>query len=254
MNKHIFKEYLADIIYKTKASFMYGAAESIQEIIDALNKEGYFIFNDYLSHDQCSAIIDEFKKVTSNYDNPDVWRDGIGADKRLFAAENYSPLFSNALGDEYLLQIKKYYMGPNIFNKRDSLMINNIAAVPNNLGSGGGWHRDSPYSKQFKAIIYLSDVSSENGPFQFIEQSHCLNMCLDLYKNKLTKEGQNRFNEQEVGAILEFLGKERLKTFTATRGTCILVNTKGIHRGKPITQGERFAMTYYFDSAETLRN
>ena len=43
---------------------------------------------------------------------------------------------------------------------------------PNNKGSGDGWHMDSPFSNQFKAMCYLSDVRSVNGPFQILKGSH----------------------------------------------------------------------------------
>ena len=38
-------------------------------------------------------------------------------------------------------------------------------------GSGGSWHRDS-YLRQFKSLIYLNDVTDENGPFQVLTDSH----------------------------------------------------------------------------------
>ena len=38
-------------------------------------------------------------------------------------------------------------------------------------GSGGAWHRDS-YLRQFKSLIYLNDVTEDNGPFQVIIDSH----------------------------------------------------------------------------------
>ena len=181
-----------------------------------------------------------------------MWKDKLGADTRLFFAERYSQVFASALADPILNRIKNAYMGPDFFRHGDCLMINRITAVEQNLGSGGGWHRDSPYSKQLKAIIYLTDVEEENGPFQMIVGTHRLESCLALHAAGLTREGQYRFEESQVSAIEKYLGADSLRTFPAQRGTCLLVNTKGIHRGAPIQLGERVAMAYYFGVADGL--
>jgi len=252
MNKHVIKEYLAHFIYKSLASFPVKAEYEDRRITEQLNERGHFLIPDFLPHSECDKLVEEFSKIVANSDIADVWKDELGADTRLFFAERYSDLFRAVLGNDYLQRMKRLYMGPNVFKKNDCLMVNHIVAIKDNLGSGGGWHRDSPYSKQFKAIIYLSEVEAENGPFQYVEKTHRLASCIDLYKKKYTTEGQNRLTEKEVDEILAYLGSEKLQTFTASKGSCILVNTKGIHRGKPITKKERYALTFYFDSAETL--
>ena len=40
----------------------------------------------------------------------------------------------------------------------------------NETNSGGDWHRDGDVS-QMKAMIYLSDVTENKGPFTFIRDS-----------------------------------------------------------------------------------
>ena len=42
-------------------------------------------------------------------------------------------------------------------------MANKLIYKKGNLGSGGGWHRDTFFKKQLKFIIYLSDVGEKNG-------------------------------------------------------------------------------------------
>ena len=111
-------------------------------------------------------------------------------------------------------------------------------------GSGGGWHRDDADAKQTKAILYLSDVEMENGPFQFIEGSH---KPWDIYRMAFKYNfsfGQNRFTDQELEKVIQDQ-PNRLKTFTGKAGTLILTDTRGLHRGMPIRKGERYALTNY---------
>ena len=123
-------------------------------------------------------------------------------------------------------------------------MAAKLEAAEGNKGSGGGWHRDHPNVKQSKSIVYLTDVSLQNGPFQYIEGSHTSRAVYrDCYKYGYD-QFQSRFTEQEVQYLLEN-EPERLKTFTAEAGTVILTDTRGIHRGKPIETGERYALTNY---------
>lgn len=107
-----------------------------------------------------------------------------------------------------------------------------------NSGSGGGWHRDHPNMKQSKSILYLTDVTEENGPFQYIEGSHkSFNGYKDSYKYELDPL-QQRFEDEEIQKLLE-KEPQRLKTLTCKAGSVILTDTRGIHRGMPIKTGER---------------
>ena len=50
------------------------------------------------------------------------------------------------------------------------VMANKVIYKDYNLGSGQGWHKDN-IARQLKFMIYLNDVDSENGPFQYLLKS-----------------------------------------------------------------------------------
>jgi hypothetical protein len=110
------------------------------------------------------------------------------------------------------------------------------------LGSGGSWHVDS-HSTQFKAMIYLSDVSEKNGPFEVVPGSHRPKwFLLFLLKNWLRLNSTTRFEDSIIQKYdtVKILGK---------MGTLVLFNPLLVHRGAPLIEGERFALTnYYVDS------
>jgi hypothetical protein len=125
-----------------------------------------------------------------------------------------------------------------------------MPAASGNQGSGEGWHRDA-FLRQFKAILYLSDVGPKNGPFQFVKDSYQPGQVLrDIWKGGL-RYMQYRLSELEVDRIIEG-SPERLSTYTAKAGTLILVDTSSIHRGMPIQTGTRYALTNYYFPAQNI--
>ena len=111
-----------------------------------------------------------------------------------------------------------------------TLMYNWLRANSCNIGSGGAWHRDSNRA-QYKSIIYLSDVLDENGPFEYInERAH-------LKWIRVIKNGFGlRYNDNPP-----FLEK-----IVGPSGTALYADTSKLHRGSPIFEGERHALTLYF--------
>ena len=91
----------------------------------------------------------------------------------------------------------------------------------------------------------MSDVTAENGPFQFLADSHKLGSVLsDIWYGNLDYM-QYRIRDDQIDAILKG-NASRLKTYTAKAGTLILVDTSSIHRGMPIREGVRYALTNYY--------
>jgi ectoine hydroxylase-related dioxygenase (phytanoyl-CoA dioxygenase family) len=124
------------------------------------------------------------------------------------------------------------------------MMANRTTFKKSNLGSGQGWHKDS-YSKQFKSIIYLSDVNKENGPFQILKKSNSNFFMMKFFFKLKNKYPSTRFSHSEIKNILNNDMSE-IEELNAKAGTLILVDTNYIHRGKPLNSGKRYALTNYF--------
>ena len=109
--------------------------------------------------------------------------------------------------------------------------------------------RDS-YFRQFKSLLYLTDVNEENGPFEVILGSHDRKNISADSKSADLESMQCTFNQKTVEKILND-DPERLKTLTAKAGTVVLVDTSTIHRGSPLKNGIRYALTnYYFENSQ----
>ncbi|MEX2597039.1 MAG: phytanoyl-CoA dioxygenase family protein [Salibacteraceae bacterium] len=195
----------------------------------------------------CSEIFDTSKackEVDETFERfiEHVWKDDQGADNRLFGSENH--MKSAREFHQFVEQntILKSYM--RMQHSFCTVMAGRIQAIGNNIGSGGGWHRDTAEYRQVKAIMYLTDVGIENGPFQFWEKSHHRSNYLKISKLLGKNWNERRFSDEEIqnSKISDFFS---LASVSAPAGTIIMADTSGIHRGAAIVKGTRYAFTEY---------
>ena len=210
------------------------------KIIKNLKQEGICVIENYWTKDRCKAAADEIERLL--VEKPEYIHPGSQADMRIFGAENISSKIMEFSVDKKLTEIASIYNSEP--TKAAFTLAAKLPAMEGNKGSGDGWHRDA-LLRQFKAIIYLSDVDGKSGPFQFIKNSHKFWWILkDILIGKL-KYRQYRIEDNQIRHILGG-GNHRLQTYAAKAGTLILVDTSSIHRGMPIIAGVRYALTNYY--------
>mgnify|MGYP003976150363 CR=1 FL=1 len=197
-------------------------------------RNGVELLTDKIDKNSTTKLRDFIDSSLKN-NTTNVWTDELGSDQRIYGAEVLLPEMEMLLpidemrkkGESYLTQKLPYYF----------VLAAKLQHRDGNIGSGGGWHRDSPFTPQFKFIAYLSDVGYQNGPFEYIPQTHT---SLSKFKAKFDLS-KMRFTEEEVK---EQWNKSIL--VTADEGSILIADTKGLHRGSPIQSGERYACTVYF--------
>ncbi len=215
--------------------------EQTRGILNALNTRGYYVYEGYYTPEQCAAMRNEIDTVIE--DNKDsVSFDDLIGDARLFGAEKVSEMIDQFNKDEYFQKLSDLYHGehaPAPFTMAARLVPNDI-----NKDKDHGWHRDS-LRRQFKTIVYLDDVTEENGPFQYITESqHMSSIFFD------TMSGQIPYMSSAITAqsVKRLTDKDpsRLHTVTGKAGTVVIADTTGIHRGSTIKSGHRYALTNYY--------
>lgn len=214
-----------------------------KQYLSELNTNGVVVLSDYYSHEKCEAIIQEIDRLIDD-ESINVWRDDDHSDNRVYGSHLYSDLIHEFYDDQFLAQIGEAYLKAPIMNSHT--LGARLNFKPNNQGSGGGWHRDSVYKVQYKSIAYLTDVNKDNGPFEYLLGTHKKSSIFDSILHNNFAAHQNRMTEQQIEQFIEKHPQFKKQVFTAKKGTVILVDTSGIHRGMPIQSGERYALTNYF--------
>ncbi|MEQ9231685.1 MAG: phytanoyl-CoA dioxygenase family protein [Cyclobacteriaceae bacterium] len=228
-------ENLSDRLHRSGASTRQLNSEAISKI----KSSGFVVMENFKTEDWCDTTRNDIENILINHSSH-VWIDEHGSDHRIFGAENGSNHISSFYTDPTCQQIGESYLATRLYNHMT--LAAKLEASMANLGSGGGWHRDSTYEHQFKAILYLSDVNENNGPFQFVTRSHTTQ---NVLKTIGYGQNNNRYSHDEIEMLCS-KHKWKIETFTAKKGTLILVDTKGLHRGMPILESHRFALTNYY--------
>lgn len=203
---------------------------------DSLKEVGIFRIKDFISSDECENILNEVKSTKA--DNQKVRVDDLASEYRVWNAEKVYPSISSFLHSNSVKNISK-----ELGLKPSFCIYNHI--WPGEYGSGGGWHRDTRFQNQYKCIIYLSDCFQDNGNFVYLKKSHknfspyLLTRPMDLFRKP-------RYDY--LSSIFKFFASN----YFGKKGTAMIVNTTGIHRGSPVKKGERHALTIYFNSGVNL--
>lgn len=217
--------------------------ELIANIIDVLKKEGIFIIKGFYDFDRCGLIKKEIERIHQKYEKK-VQLVSNGSDKRLFGGDRVSSLINHFFTNELITKIRnEYYQTSNIVG---CTLAAQIKATKDNIGSGNGWHRDSVFGKQLKAILYVTDVTENNGPFQYLTATHGNKPALDNIRKLGIGYHQNRLEQEDIDNVLSSSDQYEFLTITGDKGDLVLVDTTGIHRGKPLVEGERYALTNYY--------
>lgn len=104
------------------------------------------------------------------------------------------------------------------------------------------YHFDLDRPRWLKVFIYLTDVGPDNGPHSFIQGSHRPGTIPD----DILKRGYVRLSDTEVTSII---GEHQEKVFTAPRGSIIVEDTIGLHKGGVVQGSGRLILQLQFSSS-----
>lgn len=237
---HVSFEQLKDRVHNKNTPTL---SKQEKEVVEEIKANGVSVVENYFSKEKCDQIIGEIDRMIEE-EQANIWKDKWGADTRIYAAHQHSELIKEFHHDPFLKRIGETYVNSPILNSHT--LGARLIPKESNPGSGGGWHRDSVYKIQYKSIAYLTDVNEDNGPFEYLlGTQNKKSIYQSILKNHYNAH-QNRMTASQIKDFLETNKQYQSKIFTAKKGSLILVDTSGIHRGMPIRSGKRYALTNYF--------
>ncbi len=213
------------------------------------------------------------------FDDPGVWTE-LEADAQTFIAETEDGLAREGTGDESdlrrrpgkefvarkygygvrlglddpwlklgasrrLLDISNTYLG--MWSKLEYVDLWYTPPTPAaERRSSQRWHRDFNDRRLLKAFIYLVDVDEGTGPFEYVPGTAPGGELDALWSWRPL--GENYPPQDELGEKIA----DRAVTFKGPRGTMILCNTSGFHRGGFATEKPRVLATFTYSSPASL--
>jgi len=205
----------------------------ISNIINEINTKSYYVLKNYYSTEFCDTILREVAKLNLN----NIPK-GEGGDYRYMTYEKLSKNAKEFLENPFFLKVGNKLLGHPADKKTKRCQLGILLSNNQNKCSGGGWHVDN-HGPQFKALLYLTNVSEMNGPFAILSPPVKSNEVLALPGREGT-----RFSDEEIQSKFG----NRVDILTGNQGDVILVNTSNIHRGTTIKESQRVTLTnYYYD-------
>ena len=96
--------------------------------------------------------------------------------------------------------------------------------------------------KWLKIFIYLTDVGQENGPHSFVRGTHRTGAIpLDVLRR-----GYVRLSDEDVSALYS---ENDILSFTAPRGSIIVEDTRGFHKGVNVLGDSRLMLQLQFSNS-----
>ena len=211
-------------------------------LIYFLKTYGIVLIKKYYKENTINKISEEYERVfLKNKTKIKILdKEDCSNDERIFHTERYSELIKNTFSYRPLFnKIAQTYKSR--LDKKT--LINRVVYQADRVtNSGAGWHRDN-HDCQFKTIMYLSEVKSENGPFTWITNSSKHHIGCPEPR---TRNYNTRFHDKTIEKLLNNNNNCEKIEVCGNAGDIILANTTYIHRGKVIEKGIRKAITEYF--------
>jgi len=104
------------------------------------------------------------------------------------------------------------------------------------------WHRDPEDLRMLKVFIYLNDVDERNGAFEYIKCSTRKNK----FGNIFPYDNEHPDNYPEETELRKQIPDEYYIKGSGKKGTIILCDTHGFHRGGYCIDGDRKLMTLMY--------
>ena len=205
-------------------------------LLSEIWEHGFTIIENYKDSEFCDTCIQDFEKGREKF--PSFVHHGD--DIRLYGLEHFSPTIHSFFDDPFIYKLANLYTRKKI--ERVFSLVNKVEKV-GEFGSGGGWHRDW-FFHELKALLYLTDVDETKGPFELLKGSHRLKWIMKDIQTGGLSFNQNRL-DKNINAILKQY-PERHVSLTGKKGTLVIFDMTTIHRGAPLKQDCRYAITMQY--------
>ena len=220
-----------------------------------LKKEGYVVFENVLTPDLCNSFIEMSQKIPGKNR---IMDEEQGEARSMFFERNnpksvrfdYSGsdllstnIVQELISDTSIIDFAQKYLGAAPILDLIAMWWHTTFSDLPDKQAAQWFHYDMDRVKWIKFFFYLTDVDSNSGPHTFVPKTH-RRFGIPF---KLRRKGYTRLSDLEVE---EFLPSRNWKEFVGKRGTLIVEDTRGLHKGKHCKSGDRLLFQLEFTTSK----
>lgn len=232
----------------SSVGLQHGSPEYDQALME-LRHEGYTVLPWRLDDERVALLTQHFEKpkltLRSDHENLNGRSELLSYDQPL--AEKYDVPISDILSspeavelmlDRGVLQFAQDYLGSipqvDICAAWFSFPVQRASAEAATM-----FHFDLDRTKWVKIFFYLTDVTPTTGAHMFLPGTHRDN----AIPTSVRKQGYSRISDNDVRSVFP---EQRWKTISGPKGTILIEDTRGIHKGLPVIEGHRLVLQFQY--------
>lgn len=228
-------------------------SEEYDEALKALKEDGVYVFKNKLPPELIESAYDfaintKCYPVPSEKNYEDCFKeDGVlFPEEKTYQAARYDHKTSEIVNDSSFFKIldkcKFTDFARKFFNSKALLDVIRLwwtTPIRDRFDkyTGQVFHIDIDRAVGILFIIYLTDVTEENGPHVYVKGSHKSKPLHLLQDRRMVPEDiENNYPKEDIIKIM------------AEKGTILAIDPLGLHRGQPLNSDNRLALKYQFSN------
>lgn len=222
--------------------------------VDKLRDDGYIVLERALPAETCDRLV-RFARETPSHTRlmdgqADYDRSDALFDPERPAAVRYdypagvlldNPDVQSLLADPSILALVQAYLGALPVADVLNMWWHTSYSGRPDAQAAQFFHFDMDRIRWLKVFIYLTDVGPENGPHSFVRGSHRTGGI----PWSLLQRGYKRLTDRDVH---EHYAEDACREFSAPRGSIIVEDTRGLHKGAHVRAGPRLILQLQFSN------
>ncbi len=234
-------------------------AETVTAATNQLHTDGYCVWPERLADQACDAITRSLRHIRFRVRSSGQIMDGF-CDRNIYRPAGSTcwvidpqeilriPEVQTLVCDPLLLNLVQAYLGCPPVHVRANCWWSINASDPAQAGdpSTQRFHQDQEFARSIKVFVYLNDVTEWNGPHVYLAGSP------QDYEDH-TPPGYCLTDRLSDEYIAEHYARERECVLTGPRGTLVLEDPHGFHKGMPIRCGYRLMLQLQYSCSLFFR-
>jgi hypothetical protein len=229
-------------------------SRKLDAVVTSLRDRGYYVFEQRLPDDVCDRLM----QFAVSQPSETYLMDGQSSGQQFLVYDRDNPravryefrpqdLLANPdvqrlLADLSFAAVAQQYLGARpVVDVLTMWWLTGFSDRPDSKAAQY-FHFDMDRPKWLKFFIHLTDVTPVSGPHTFVAGSHRTGAIPD----HLLEKGYARLTDEQVG---EVFAKDDIKEFSAPRGCIVAEDTRGLHKGRHIEQGDRLMLQIQFSNS-----
>jgi Phytanoyl-CoA dioxygenase (PhyH) len=231
---------------------------TLDHAVHELEQRGYRVFDSALPVELCDRLVAFALDAQSTVRTPAGSEHKAGRESRQFRRDRDRPIgvrydlspadvvnqrdVQDLMADPSLLALAQAYLGSNPIADVTSMWWHTGFSRQPDEEAAQFFHFDMDRIRWLKIFIYLTDVGPGSGAHCFVEGSHRTH----AIPPALLSKGYSRLTD---GEVLRHFNRTRIVEMHAPRGTVIVEDTRGLHKGREVLSGDRLMLQLQFSSS-----